>query len=294
MSRSQSGDGIADAYELTLQIEPGVEPEEAFYQSVIALGEVLGLDPFERAVQPHPSHYQPRTRLGRWTRARTGYYQPRDIGGRFRQRLLPGERDAARQQARRIVQQEMRPRLHTWMDLYELGRITSAEWYRFTARDISFFYEEVYRAGQQSGGDPAIELSSQDRAIVNRLVKDELGYLKRFADDMDAGRGKMPYRARLDLYVNATWEPFWTGWMIGDQRATREIRWVFGNTIEHCEDCQRFVNMGWTPAKRFFEEVTSKGYAPRSGHLACGGWKCQCRLEERVGGVVQPAFHYGE
>jgi hypothetical protein len=283
-----------EAIEVTLAIEPGVGPEEAFFQSVIALGEVLGLAPFERAVQPRAYHYQPRSRLGRWTRAGSGYYQPREIGGRFRQRLLPGEREAARQQARRIVQDEMHRRLHAWMDLYELGRISSSEWAKQAGGDIRWFYEEIYRQGQRTVGDPAIDLSPQDRAIVNRLIADELDWLKRFADDMDAGRGRMPYRERLDLYVNATWEVWWNGWVIGDQRSTREIRWVFGGTIEHCKDCQRFVTMGWTPVRRFFAEVIAKGYAPRSGHLACGGWKCKCRLEERITGQRQPAFHYGE
>jgi hypothetical protein len=249
-------------------------------------------DDAEKAVRPHRSHYQPRRATGRFTQAGPVYHRPRDLGGRFRQRLLPEERAEAAAHTNQIIATELSPRLQRHLSLYELGRISSSEWHKACAQDIAYFYEQAYRAGRQSVGDPAVRLTPQDKAIVGRLVRDEMDYLKGFGDDMDAGRGRMAYHARMNLYAEATWEAFWNGWVTGDQRPRRQIRWRFGQTMEHCIDCSRFVALGWLPASDFYDRVLAKGYAPRSGMLACQGHRCLCVLVEKINGIMSPALSY--
>lgn len=109
-----------------------------------------------------------------------------------------------------------------------------------------------------------------------------------------------PAEKRMALYGQAAWEAYWMGWLLGDQRKGRDIRWVYGPTIEHCGlvaggkaiGCSDFEAMGWTPVLDFTRDVLVKGYAPRSGQLECHGIRCLCKLEERIGGVVQPAMSY--
>jgi hypothetical protein len=100
----------------------------------------------------------------------------------------------------------------------------------------------------------------------------------------------MPYPDRMRLYAHAAWESYWSGWVLADQRSARKIRWRYGNTVEHCHDCERFVKLDWLPARLFAQQILERGYAPRGGKLECQGHRCQCWLEEMLDGKVQPRF----
>jgi hypothetical protein len=152
-------------------------------------------DDAEKAVRPHRSHYQPRRATGRFTQAGPVYHRPRDLGGRFRQRLLPEERAEAAAHTNQIIATELSPRLQRHLSLYELGRISSSEWHKACAQDIAYFYEQAYRAGRQSVGDPAVRLTPQDKAIVGRLVR---GVLEWVGNRRSAATAADPLAVRAD------------------------------------------------------------------------------------------------
>jgi hypothetical protein len=51
--------------------------------------------------------------------------------------------------------------------------------------------------------------------------------------------------------------------------------WILGNTEEHCSDCLRLNGVVLTAS-----EWGRAGIRPQSPDLECGGWHCDCRLEE--------------
>lgn len=273
---------------LTLQFQAGVEPMDAFEQAVEVLGEHLGLDvsheDLEKAVPAEAHHYQHRAPTGRFAVAHPGRVNPRDARGRFRQRLLQEECQAAYAQAQRYVG-ELTERMQFATDLLRRERVTRGEWEAMCERDIRTYYDLMYRAGKQSVGDPGIILTRQDRSVLDRIIRDELDFLKAFGQDVASGAGSMDYGMRAELYGRQSREVFWVAWSLGDQRKGRAIRWIYGDTIRHCGDCERFSKMGWMSASRFIKEILSKGKSPQSGALECVGINCRCYLRERVSGV---------
>lgn len=278
--------------ELIIEVEEGVPPGAVLHVALRALARELGVDEeLVKAVAPHPSHYQQRTARGRFARPHAAHVTPREKG-RFRQRLSREECGDAVGQARSQLS-VLESRLRDHIGDYTAERIPREEWQRRCIRDIQDAYERLYRLGKQAVGDPGVALAPQDRAIVNRLAKDELTYLEQFGKDVDAGVGILPYEERMALYALAGREAFWLGWVMGDQRRARDLRWVLGPT-EHCKDCQRFAEMGWLPVARFVKEIVSQGFSPQSGALECQGHRCKCAIRERLDGVAQPAVEVSD
>lgn len=271
---------------LRLEVPTAGEPEDSFWAAVDALATELGLavSPVEviakAAGQPHPSQFQHRTAGGKFARTSPAVLH----------RLTAPEREEAKKAAGQLQAEELAPRLSGHLGDFTTGGITADIWFARCAKDIRYFYGELFRWGKRAAGDPAILLSPQDRAILNRLVEDELKYLARFREDLDAGKGVMPYPERMALYARAAWEAYWLGWTMGDLRPGRQVRWRWGQTEEHCGDCRRFVELGWTDAATFVALVLAKGYAPRSGMLECKGVRCDCWLEDRQLGDFQPEY----
>ncbi len=291
--------------ELTFLIRPGTEPVEAIERALDYLCDELDMlemgDALSKAIPAlHHSQTQQRQRTGKFATRHHAHTQARTARGRFRGRLTLDEREAAVDQAGTLINKQLEPRLQRHLRDFTGGKITSADWYDRCEMDLRFFYEEAYKSGQRSVGHASIAMTPQDKAILNRLMKDELHYLGRFRDDLDAGRGRMPYPQRLSLYAQATWESYWYGWLTGDQRKTRRIRWMYGATVEHCgiaeggerTGCSDFVAIGWMTAVDAVKNILTEGFAPRSGKLECGGFHCLCTLQESVDGKVGPLFTY--
>jgi hypothetical protein len=248
----------------------------------------LHVEPLQKAVAPHVSHYQARRLTGQFAPTPTRAVL-RDAGGKVLRRLTREESRAAVDQARDLIREGLTPRLQRHLGDLTAERIGAEECGKRAGEEIAHFYELIYRAGRQAVGDPAVLMSPEDKARVGRLVRDELDYLKGFMGDVAAGEGRMDYGARMDLYGRAAAELFWLGWTVGDFRKAREIRWVTGAT-EHCTDCRRLEEAGWMPALTFFREVAARGFLPQSGHLECVGIRCACALQERLDGKVGPAI----
>jgi hypothetical protein len=272
---------------LRLELPGGQDPETTFQAAVAVLLEALGLD-LEKAVAPHPAHYLPRTAGGRFLKASQVVHGPR---------LTEAECAAARAEAHRLQAEELTPRLFRHLADFQAGHFAAQEWYDRTAADLRYFYGELYRYGKRAAGNPGLVLGPQDKALLQRLVEDELHYLAGFREHLHSGGGKMPYPQRLQLYANAAWEAFWTGWVLGDTRPGRQVRWRYGATEHHCglaaggkaRGCSDFVQLGWLEATAFVSQVLMKGFAPRSGMLECTGTHCLCWLEERLVGAGETA-----
>jgi len=278
--------------ELLIRVDEDLPPGEALEGAVVGVADALGVPvSLSKAVAAHPAQFQQRTGGGRFARRHPAHVTPRSPTGQFRQRLSREEcREAAAEaRAYRVAMFESRLRDH--IGDFTGKRLSREEWERRCERDIRDAYDRLYRLGKQAVGDPGVALNPQDRAILNRLVRDELDYLRAFGADVEAGAGVIPYPERMAMYAAAGREAGWNGWVMGDQRKERAIRWVT-SARESCRDCLRFERMGWMPVVAFIRDVLSRGYAPKSGQLECKGIRCGCSLQERVGGAVQAPMEF--
>lgn len=285
--------------ELVLEVPANADPREALEEGLAALHDFLRLplpgepgfedeDPdggfVGKAVAPHPAHYRQRSG-GRFVAGEHhSRVQARGARGRFRQRLTQGECAEAGKLAEDHLK-DLRHRLAVHAGLLQGGHVDAQTFHALCRMELETFYPLLYRTGKQAAGDPGIVLTGQDKAVVNALLRDEMDFLAGFAADAAEGRGRVPYGERADMYARAAAEMVYLGWLFGDQRRGRKIRWRFGPTEEHCSDCARFEKAGWMPVAEFIKKVAARGYMPRSGRLECVGVNCLCWLQESLGGV---------
>lgn len=250
-------------------------PKEALWEEgAWALAEALGLT-FAKGLPSH-QHRSSRGQFSKTPILPTG-------------KLSASERLQARDRAHELVEQELRPRLFQHLEDWEAGHLEPQEWYDRSARDLRYFYRELLYQGKRAAGNPLQVLTPQDKSILKHITEDELTYLAGFRDHLASGGGKMPYPERLELYVHASYEMYWTGFGLGDFSPNRQLRWTYGATEMHCglhaggkaEGCSDFVALGWQSAAAFFDLVLSRGFAPRGGKLECSGIRCLCYLSER-------------
>lgn len=151
---------------------------------------------------------------------------------------------------------------------------TRAEWWM--KREIRFFYAAAYREGRHAAGDMR-PLDTEDEKLLRRMRLGEYRYLRGFLDDMDAGRGKMNYRRRMQMYADAVRGAFWLGFVRGNRSNRRRIRWVFDPEAEHCKTCAELNGRVWTP-RAFLRWYAKTHILPQKGCECLSN--CRCHLEE--------------
>lgn len=142
--------------------------------------------------------------------------------------------------------------------------------------------------GAKECGIAADELSQTERAELGRFILLQRFHIGGLADDIVAARdasiekhGKLVpptepkrsvTRGRIGMWVNrwAEAKALATSFACADQKA----QWFLGATEKHCRTCAGFD-------RRVYRWSTwrENGALPQTRNLACGGWRCDCRLE---------------
>jgi len=134
-----------------------------------------------------------------------------------------------------------------------------------------------------------------ERKFLERLRREEFVFVKRFLDDIEQGRCKMPVEDRAALYGNAANEAMWFGFVYADQSPDRYLRWVLSDE-EACPDCLYLAGQGmaqgfdnpnaelqlggrWGNGVYSAQELALLAVVPQSGKLRCTT-RCRCHLEE--------------
>jgi len=105
-------------------------------------------------------------------------------------------------------------------------------------------------------------------------------YSRRSDDEAAPGRppqtateGRDKLRNRLALWV-FTAAGLWSAGKIYGQ-AEQTAVWRLGNTEEHCTTCLALDGVVLTK-----QEWQQLRYRPQARNLACGGWRCDCELQD--------------
>lgn len=109
---------------------------------------------------------------------------------------------------------------------------------------------------------------------LNDHISAQWSYANNFANELYNGALTLETAlARVPLWVSkAVDEMYFLGLLSASD--TKKMKWVYGET-EHCEDCLNLNGKVYT-AKQWRDAKIK----PRMGELACGGYHCQCTLEE--------------
>jgi hypothetical protein len=109
---------------------------------------------------------------------------------------------------------------------------------------------------------------------LNDHISQQWSYANNFANEVYGGALTMDTAlARVPLWVSkAVDEMYFLGLLSADD--LKKFKWIFGPT-EHCSDCLDLNGKVYT-AKQWRDAKIK----PRMGELACGGYHCQCELEE--------------
>ncbi len=153
------------------------------------------------------------------------------------------------------------------------GRLSKEEAEKLLRRELKQAYRRAFELGHESSGmSDWVELTDRDLEWLESAYREEVGYLKRFLDDVDAGRGAMDYRKRWRMYVDTLEHVFFSGKMVSVPEGF-VIDWVMNRLAEHCEGCEILKKN--SPYTR-----NSLPTVPKAGATPCLS-NCRCRLRVR-------------
>jgi len=180
----------------------------------------------------------------------------------------------------RIELETFRRQLADDLARYRSGGFRSrgqAEWWM--KRHIRQAYLHAFIEGKiAAGGYRRMALRPDEEKWLLKQRRDEYKYLRKFLDDVDAGKGRMPYARRIRMYGDALNSVYWAGFASGNRDPRRTITWVAHPAAEHCETCMELDGRTWT-APAFQRWVQETGILPGQNTKCLTN--CKCHLEDR-------------
>jgi len=180
----------------------------------------------------------------------------------------------------------LRPKLGTGAT----GLLTRSQAEYRIKRDIREAYRDVFEAGKRTGGN-FLYATGGEQKLLERMRRDEFLYLRNFLDDIEQGKGTMPYPVRATLYGNAANEARWAGFVYSDLSPSRYLAWRLSTEpSETCGDCELLSGRlsRWANGVYSAQEIANMAIFPGSGKLECTT-RCNCHLEDVLRPTGPPA-----
>ena len=129
------------------------------------------------------------------------------------------------------------------------------------------------------------ELSKMQKEINANLLRiyPLADYISQVRDPTGKVALNKAIRSRLELWLNA-YDKVRTqarGMACKDKKA----KWFLGKTEEHCTTCLRFEGRVYR-----WSTWQANQALPKSSLLCCGGWRCDCRLEDTTDRMTPGPF----
>jgi len=183
-------------------------------------------------------------------------------------------------------------------DLGNIGAIKTVGYYtRVLVRDIRRLYNgeintnlfvdnlagyverqlrRAWNEGMRANGlDPAKDMTAAWEQIYQNAVVSEFAYIDNLAEAiLEAKRNGTsidPLIARAELWANRYTDL--VNQALAETGKGNLFKWEFGATEEHCDDCLNRAGQVKT-GQEWQDDIL-----PQSHDLACGGWRCDCRLQ---------------
>lgn len=150
------------------------------------------------------------------------------------------------------------------------GKIDKDKYLDLQKNNIKQAFNDSYLLGKLYSQNTETSITQQEERMLNTLVRSELDFMERFANDVINKQGKMSYTKRLNMYVNSLVAVFTSGKMAYIPEDSI-IYWKLGSNDKHCVTCLSLsANSPYT--KKNLPTV------PKAGHTQCLS-NCNCYLE---------------
>jgi len=128
--------------------------------------------------------------------------------------------------------------------------------------------------------DPAGDMLPEWEAELQDAIADQFPFVDTLYSDIidarEAEAGTAALLSRAELWANQ-YNSVVNQSKITTARKGAKLVWVYGDT-EHCDTCLRLN--GIVAFASEWAELGVRPQSPPNGLLVCGGWKCQCRLDQ--------------
>ena len=160
-----------------------------------------------------------------------------------------------------------------------LGAISRTQFVDNMESAIDRYLRFAFAEGAAGCGIKPEDYTEEEEAAISNIVANEYHYIGDLADAIEAGSkangGKLePLNTRAELWLNRYKDVVNRGKMMAC--SDRKYKWTLGQT-EHCSTCARLA--GQVRRGSFWAERVMPQQPPNL-LLECGGWLCQCTLDE--------------
>ena len=156
--------------------------------------------------------------------------------------------------------------------------LSSAQGTSALATAVQSYLREAWHAGAEKCGILPGELTDTEQSELLNFIFTQQAFAGRlmrevYRNRQTAGGDLGPFLSRVTLWVQRYHHAYQRGYQMAC--ADKKLRWVLGETEEHCTDCS-------TAAGRVHRASIWKkyGWEPGSSRLSCRGYHCDCRFEE--------------
>ena len=131
---------------------------------------------------------------------------------------------------------------------------------------------QAWHRGAATCGLQPDELSPNELQTLNNLINSQFPFLLGFGDDIESSQALGPLFQRAEVWINRYNESFEQGKAMAC--ADQKGKWIVGAT-DHCRSCAGFNGRVYR-----FSKWESNGALPRKRALCCGGFNCDCTIEQ--------------
>ena len=216
-----------------------------------------------------------------------------DLASGFRKRAPVNRRQPKTvQEADKIIRAErarsanletgMRRRCQALLARYEAGRIERKDFIQTFSTELYRFQVQMYVSGRRSAGRFDNVLGKDEIAMLHGQHSREMKFFHNFVRDIDAGKGRMKYAHRMDLYALGGYSVYMRGAVLNFPNA-EQMRWEWDYTpeAEHCDTCIRNHEDSKVQGGFTLKEILEVRGFP--GERTICGNRCRCAIRPKRG-----------
>jgi len=160
------------------------------------------------------------------------------------------------------------------------GGIDTAQFDENMRLAISRYLTEAFNAGAKECGIKPDELTIDEQIALGDILEAETAFVAGFAEAIIANskvnKGKLtPLFVRLEMWVNRYNDVKNQAKILICKDA--KLEWIYGDTV-HCNTC--LALHGKVKRASQWQASGIQPQHPPNDDLECGGWRCQCTLQQ--------------
>jgi len=156
------------------------------------------------------------------------------------------------------------------------AKIDQAKLVQLFKQELTRSETEAFLAGRRAGGNRSTTITEAEAKMLAGRHSRNMRYFNRFARDIEAGRGRMPYARRGSLYAKSLWSLYSRGESV-DWTNQRDgvYDWLLDVDAEHCRTCLKRAALSRSRGGFLFDELIEIGFPGEN--TDCGS-ECRCSV----------------